>query len=70
MTFEMKTPSVMCPSDREGVGSWAWRGDAALLVPQKNSHLLEENLATLFQNVFDKFSRVLNLVFFKNWHFC
>ena len=30
---------------------------------------LEENLARSFQNVFDKCSKVLNLVFLRNWNF-
>ena len=31
---------------------------------------LEGNLARSFQNVFNKCSRVFNLVFFKKWNFC
>ena len=36
--------------------------------PKFHTHL-EENLARSFQNVFDKCSRVLNLVFSRNWSF-
>ena len=36
--------------------------------PKFHAHL-EENLARSFQNVFDKCSRVLNLVFSRNWIF-
>ena len=68
----------MCPSDREGVGSWVWRSFKVYMtvflhvaLPPGSIKIfhthLGENLARSFQNVFGiGVQRVLNLVFSRN----